>query len=78
VPLSFIGGKHFFRGWLVFVASAITAHIVASRLAPAPFGGFATGISTIIHVPFWLLFALALLGILALIARSRRRVSYAA
>jgi hypothetical protein len=78
VPLGFIGGKFFFRGWLVFMASAITAHVIASQLAPAPFGGFATGISTIIHVPFWWLFALAFLGVLALTARSRRRVSYAA
>jgi hypothetical protein len=77
-PLGFIGGKHFFRGWLIFMASVITAHIVASLFAPASFGGLATGISTILHVPFWGLFALALLGILALTARSGKRVGYAA
>ena len=78
VPLGFIGGRQFFWSWLIFMVSAIAAHIVTSLFTAAPFGGLATGISLIIHVPFWWLFALALLGILALTARSRQHVSYAA
>src|SRR5215472_5772472 len=71
ITLSFVGGRSSFRTWLIFMVSAITAHIVASLFAPAPFGGLATGIWLIIHLPFWWLFAVALLGILALAARAK-------
>jgi len=78
VPLSLVGGAQFLRCWLVFMIGAVTAHIVVSLLAPvAPFGRFATAI-LIIFVPFWWLFALALLGVLALAARVRTRLRYAA
>jgi hypothetical protein len=74
VPLSFLAGGQFLRCWLVFMVAAVTAHIGVSLLAPvAPIGRFATAI-LIISLPFWWLFALALLGFLALAARVRTRL----
>ena len=79
VPLSIIAGGRFLMCWAAFMFGAVAMHLILSTFfTPAPFGGFAAGLSTLIWTPFWWLFALALLGLLFLAARSRMRLRYAA
>jgi hypothetical protein len=78
IPLGFIGGRLFFRTWLIFMISVIGAQLAASLVASDHLGGLGAEILMIVYEPFWWLFALGLLGTLALVARSKRRVTYAA
>lgn len=77
VPLGVLFGGRFFPCWVVFVVGTIVGQAIVALLMPSPFGGFWDEMQLML-LPFWWLFFVVLLGILALIARVRSPVSYAA